>query len=817
MNINVSAPENNLDWALLYAAKGWPIFPAHTIGHNGICSCSHGADCQSPGKHPMTLRGCKDATTDAEIIRKWWGISGSPHANIGLATGERAGLLVIDCESEAGWMELTQGRAWPDTLTAKTGRAGGEGRHYFFRHLAGIKNATKFSTDCDVRTEGGLVIVAPSRHASGECYEWMTPLDTPIANAPQWLVEVLPRHGQANARSRSDARSLVAERPMSEAEATGEAKATGRRFRLDPDLADHQGVGEGERHVTLCRLAGKHFARGESIEEVMSLALDWASKCSPPYPEGEVEHCLHSLWEAHQAKQSTHHSTHAESNGTAHAESNGHANGCQHDEAHAQSSNGHAEADLDDADEVPLPPPPPPKVWPTLHPDALHGLAGEIVTAIAPHTEADVVALLGNLLVYAGNAAGRNIHCSVGAVKHHANLFAVIVGQSAKARKGEADGWIRGLWPDDDPWRSDCVASGLASGEGLIHAVRDSVTKQEPVKDKGKIIRYQPVIEDHGVADKRLLVVESEYARLLSVMAREGNTLSPLIRQAWDTGNLRSLSKQSPGKATGAHISIIGHITEAELDKSLCDVDAMNGFGNRFLWFMVKRSKLLPHGGDASVLPPLQTKLQTALAKARTFGAMTRTAAATALWADLYAALSESESEGIYGALVARGEAQVLRLSMVYALLDGMAEIGVEHLRAAYALWQYCEASCQRLFGEVKEMPPLQKKLLQIITAEPGISRKGLHKATNGHFPTEVLADALAGLRDAQQITIRRYQPPRGRPAECYYALAQSAQRAGEQKQPADKEQQPATEEASEQAGTLFSLFSGSHGGVCPE
>jgi hypothetical protein len=460
-------------------------------------------------------------------------------------------------------MELTQGQHWPDTLTAKTGREGGEGRHCFFRQMPGVKNATKFSPDCDVRTEGGYVIVAPSRHASGQCYEWLTPLDTAIADAPQWLVDVLPRHGQANARpeARSQAHNRSATRSDCESDRPkGEAKATGRRFRLDPDLSNHQGVGEGERHATLCRLAGKHFAAGESIEEVMPLALDWASRCSPPYPEGEVEHCLQSLWATHQAKQSQ----------SAHAQS---SNGTGHDEAHAhaQSSNGHADADLDDADEVPLPPPPPPKAWPTLHPDALHGLAGEIVQTIYPETEADVVALLGNLLAYGGNAAGRGIYCSVGAVKHHANLFAVIVGQSAKARKGEADGWIRGLWADDDPWRSDCLASGLASGEGLIHAVRDSVTKQEPVKDKGKIVRYQPVIEDHGVADKRLLVVESEYARLLAVMAREGNTLSPLIRQAWDTGNLHSLSKQSPGKATGAHISIIGHITEAELDKSLCD------------------------------------------------------------------------------------------------------------------------------------------------------------------------------------------------------------------------------------------------------
>ena len=107
--------------------------------------------------------------------------------------------------------------------------------------------------------------------------------------------------------------------------------------------------------------------------------------------------------------------------------------------------------------------------------------------------------------------------------------------------------------------------SGLSSGEGLKWAVRDAVEAHEPLKDRGRIVGFQPVIRDHGVADKRLLVIESEFAQALKVMEREGNTLSPTLRQAWDSGNLRTLTKNDPVVATDAHVSILGHITREEL------------------------------------------------------------------------------------------------------------------------------------------------------------------------------------------------------------------------------------------------------------
>ena len=138
----------------------------------------------------------------------------------------------------------------------------------------------------------------------------------------------------------------------------------------------------------------------------------------------------------------------------------------------------------------------------------------------------------------------------------------------------------------DERWTEERVLHGLSSGEGLIYAVRDRV--------EGENKKGETVVLDEGVEDKRLLVLEAELAGVLKVMSREGNTLSPVIRQAWDDGTLQTLTKNSPMKATEAHVSIIGHITKAELLRHLTETEAANGFANRFVWLLVRRSKELP-------------------------------------------------------------------------------------------------------------------------------------------------------------------------------------------------------------------------------
>ena len=133
--------------------------------------------------------------------------------------------------------------------------------------------------------------------------------------------------------------------------------------------------------------------------------------------------------------------------------------------------------------------------------------------------------------------------------RHAVNLFTVLVGETSKARKGTAWAHVRRLFKRvDEGWAQDCIVNGLSSGEGVIWAVRDQIRKtvQQPA--------HEEEIVDAGIEDKRLCVVEGEFANVLKVMTREGNTLSPVIRSAWDSGNLRSLTKNSPARATDAHI-----------------------------------------------------------------------------------------------------------------------------------------------------------------------------------------------------------------------------------------------------------------------
>ena len=119
--------------------------------------------------------------------------------------------------------------------------------------------------------------------------------------------------------------------------------------------------------------------------------------------------------------------------------------------------------------------------------------------------------------------------------------------------------------------------------------------------------------------DKRLLVVETELVSAFKVAARDGNTLSPVIRQAWETGTLRTLTRNNPLTATDAHISIIGHIPAEELLRHLTSTEIANGFANRFLWFTVRRSRLLPDGGnfDPAIRAGFVQRVRAAISSAR--------------------------------------------------------------------------------------------------------------------------------------------------------------------------------------------------------
>jgi hypothetical protein len=409
--------------------------------------------------------------------------------------------------------------------------------------------------------------------------------------------------------------------------------------------------------------------------------------------------------------------------------------------------------------------------WPApIAPEAFYGLAGEVVREIEPHSEADPVAILVQLLVAFGSAAGRHAFFPVEADRHFTNLFTVLVGETSKGRKGTSLGHILRLFEWADPaWRRERVVEGLSSGEGLIWSVRDPVLSREAVREKGRIVGYQEVETDAGVADKRLLVTESEFAAVLKVAGREGNTLSAVLRQAWDRGDLRTITKNSPARATGAHISIVGHITRDELVANLTSTDACNGFANRFMWIAVRRSKLLPDGGAFHLvdLDPLAARLREALAFARQAREVHRDEAAAKSWRAVYPALSEGRP-GLLGAMTARGEAQVTRLALIYALLDCSPVIALPHLEAALALWQHAEESVRWAVGDLfgDAVADAIRDAL-IFAGDEGLTRTELSAMLGRHAKASRIDAALRTLEAAGLVTRARRETG-GRPAEVW-------------------------------------------------
>jgi hypothetical protein len=279
--------------------------------------------------------------------------------------------------------------------------------------------------------------------------------------------------------------------------------------------------------------------------------------------------------------------------------------------------------------------------------------------------------------------------------------------------------------------------------------------------------------EDPGLQDKRLLVIESEFAQVLKNTARPGNTLSVAVREAWDTGRLATLTKNDPITATGAHIAIIGHITADELRAELTATDRANGFANRFLFVAAKRSKSLPFGGagpSEQSLDALATRLEKAAQQAGMINAVTFDRTARDTWAAVYPELSEGRP-GLLGAVTARSEAHVLRLALTYSLLDCAMSIQNSHLLAALAVWDYCEASARMIFGSALG-DPVADELLRLIrgAGTAGVTRTQIRDAFGRHQRSERIELALRFLAERTLVNFERVAT-NGRPLEVWSAV----------------------------------------------
>jgi hypothetical protein len=387
--------------------------------------------------------------------------------------------------------------------------------------------------------------------------------------------------------------------------------------------------------------------------------------------------------------------------------------------------------------------------WPDLQPEVYQGVCGQIVNAIMPHTEADPAAVTASLLAAVGCMAGRSPHALAGNDQHPARIWPLICGPTADGAKGTSWSAVRPVIAATDSFfLPEHLEGGIVSGEGVIELVRDH-TGEDP-DDKNF---------DEGVPDKRLLIVEPEFASVLAKGARQGSSLMQILREAWDGSTLRSAARKSNKlRATDPHITVIGHVTPGEFRSKLTSGEVDGGTVNRLLMVLSRRSKELPDGGNLpdDVRDRGARLIADALKAARNRVApMQRTADATELWREKYPRLVASKPDGWFASATARAQAQVLRLSVAYAVLDSSAVINTDHLTGALAMWDYAEASARVLFAEVgyEARRDDAQKILTFIGAHTRVTRSELCDQLFQKHKKAHEVDALLGpLIDAGQV-----------------------------------------------------------------
>lgn len=404
--------------------------------------------------------------------------------------------------------------------------------------------------------------------------------------------------------------------------------------------------------------------------------------------------------------------------------------------------------------------------WPSRMSDEIRvGVLGDLLDAVENETEADPAAIAFDFLVRFGNAVGRGPHFTVSGDRHGCNLFATVVGDTGQGRKGSSAAFPKRVLELAAPeWAGSCTKTGLSSGEGIIYALRDPGPSGRMDKDG------EPII-DQGVEDKRLFVIEPELARTLKAASRRDNVLAPVLRQAWEGARLATMTK-APYCATGAHVSLLAHVTPTEFRHLLKDDDVHGGTVNRFLFVASKRQRQLPFGGDVpdAVLTRLADATTRAIKASEFCDEMLFSDGARQVWPGMYDRLQgDEQAPGITGALLGRATAQVRRLAMIFALLDQAHEVATAHLGAAMEVWRYSRETVAMVFG-TSTGNRVADRILGELQGTPTIDRSEMHALFDRHVSAADIDAGLAVLHKMRLATGKRI-PTGGRPREVWQAI----------------------------------------------
>ena len=406
-------------------------------------------------------------------------------------------------------------------------------------------------------------------------------------------------------------------------------------------------------------------------------------------------------------------------------------------------------------------------------PACLYGLIGDVARAGSETTEANPYAIAANMIAFMGCAVGRAPFMPVGNTWHHARLFMLHVGRSGRGRKGDATSIIRrierALKALNQYAAPQVHSGGLSSREGLVFLIHDGFIEGKK--------------EVEPIHDKRLLVIESEFANVLHQGKREGNTLSAALRDCWDGMTLKPATKSNRLSATDPHLGMICAVTPSELLNLMASRELTNGFANRFMMFWAERMKMLPFP-RATPQDDVDSLARRVLEVLEFCGAerwaekdhmrVELSPDARKLYEQLYRReLNDTSAGERITALIERRAPMLLRLAMLFALCDKTTTVEGPHIEAALAWVRYSVESVKFIFASAADEADVAKtddaaqKVLRYLADHGQATRSELTRdCFNGHVPKSRIDAALDELLKATPpvIVVESQPRPKGSP-----------------------------------------------------
>lgn len=404
-------------------------------------------------------------------------------------------------------------------------------------------------------------------------------------------------------------------------------------------------------------------------------------------------------------------------------------------------------------------------------PACLYGLVGDVARAGSVGTEANPYAIAANFMAYLSCAIGRGPYLPIGNTWHHARLYILHIGRSGRGRKGDAVSLVNRLDTALRQLRESAAPpihrGGLSSREGLVSLFHDGYKN-------GKL-------EVPAIQDKRLWVVESEFANVLHQGRREGNTLSAALRDCWDGVSLKPATKSNRLYASHPHLCLSGAISPSELLSLMRARELTNGFANRFLMIWAERERIVPFPQAtpqetvddlaARILSILEL-VQAERVNERDHLPVSLTAQAQSIYSQLYRGELIDDSAGEHvTALLERRAPMLLRLAMIFALCDLQTRIDVQHIQAAMGWIRHGVESAKFVFlkatdaADTVRTNAAVKKIVEFLRLKGQSTRWQItSECFQGHASKAIIDAAIERLLLASppQITVKTQPRARG-------------------------------------------------------